>query len=388
MQQFFPFALHQSSNWNSCPTADDSCNFFFRDLIPQQIVALFLGSFCLCLFGFEFLFQGWQLAVFQFGCFVQVVFPFCLCNLGVDAFQLFPQLLHFRDVCLFVLPLCFHCMELFPHLSQFLLHFLQMCLRKLVVFFFQGSFFDFVLHDFPLDFIHFGRHRVHLCPNQCTRFINQVNCLIRQEPVGDIPVGERCGCNQSLVLNFHAMEHFIPFFQTTQNRNGIFDRRFIDHNWLESPFQCRIFFNILPIFVQGGCTDTMQFTSCQHRLQEVAGIHCTICFTCSDNRMQFINEQNDFAFTLLDFVQNGFQPLFKFTTIFCTGNQCTQIQREQDSVFQVIRNVAPYNSQCQPFGNRCFTNTRFANQHRIVLGLSGQDSNDVSDFTISANDWV
>ena len=122
------------------------------------------------------------------------------------------------------------------------------------------------------------------------------------------------------------MVYFVTFLQTTQNTDCIFYGRFCYHDRLETSLQCRVLLDILSVLIQCGSTDTMQFTSCQHRLEHIACIQCTVCFSCANNGMQLINEQNDLTITVLDILQYSLQSLFKFTTIFRTCYQCAHIQ--------------------------------------------------------------
>ena len=96
--------------------------------------------------------------------------------------------------------------------------------------------------------------------------IDQVDGLVRQEPVGDIPMGKGCGGNDGGIRDFHAVEVLVPLFQATQDGDGILHRRLVDHDRLEPTFQSRILLNILPVLVQGGCADAVQLTTGQHRL--------------------------------------------------------------------------------------------------------------------------
>ena len=388
MEQLLPLALHQFGNRNASPAADDSCDFLFRYFITQQRVLLFLLLFCNGFLFCQFLLQCRQSAVFQFRSTVQIVITFCTLDLCIDLFQFFPQLLYLGDCIFLVLPLGFHLVELIPHLREFLLYLLQMCFGQLVILFFQCGFLDLMLHDLPANLIQLCGHGIHLRSNHGTSFVHQVDCLIRQEPIRDIPVRQRCCCNQCLILNLYAVEYLVPFFQATQNRNCILYGRLIYHNRLEPTLQGSIFLNILPVLVQCRCTNAMQFATCQHRLQEVACIHCAIRFPGTHNGMQLIDEQNDTALALLHLVQNRFQTLFEFATVLCAGDQGAQIQREDLPVFQVGRDIATHNSQCQTLCNGSFTDTRLTDQNRIVLGLSGEDSNDISYLIISADDRI
>ena len=50
---------------------------------------------------------------------------------------------------------------------------------------------------------------------------------------------------------------FVTILETTQNRNGVLDIWLLHQNRLEATFQSRIFFDVLAILIQRGCTDTV-----------------------------------------------------------------------------------------------------------------------------------
>ena len=223
----------------------------------------FFGT--LFLFG-QFGLQFGQTAVFEFGRPVEVVAFLRFFDLVIQAFQLFAQFLHFANGSLFVFPLGFQFIKLAAHFGEFLADFFQMLLGQLIALFLQGRFFDFMLNDFALDHIQFRRHGVNFRTDHGAGFIHQVDGLIGQEPVGDVPVRQGGRRNQGRVLNFHAVEHFIPLFQPTQNGNGVFDRGFLHQYRLEPAFQGRVFFDVFAVFVQGGSANAVQFAPRQHGL--------------------------------------------------------------------------------------------------------------------------
>ena len=184
------------------------------------------------------------------------------------------------------------------------------------------------------------------------------------------------------------MEYFVSFFQTTKNGNGIFYCRLINHDWLETTCKSSVFFNVLTILIQCGCTNTVQLTSGKHRFQHVACVHCTVCFAGADDQMKFIDEEDDFTLALFDFFKNCFQTFLKFATVFCACNKCAHIQCEDFLFFKAFRHITCNNSLCKTFDSCCFTNARFTDQYRVVLGLTGKDSDDVTDFCITADDWI
>ena len=104
--------------------------------------------------------------------------------------------------------------------------------------------------------------------------------------------------------------------------------------------------------------------------------------------MQLINEQNDMAFALFDFVQNRLQTFLKFAAVLRTGDQRAHIQRENALVFQRTRHVTAHNTLCQTLCNGGLADARFTDQNRIVLGFTRQNPNDITNLIISADDRI
>ena len=132
----------------------------------------------------------------------------------------------------------------------------------------------------------------------------------------------------------------------------------------------------------------MQLAARQHRLQEVASVHGAVRLACADNRVQLINEQQDAPFAALDFRKHRLQALLELAAELRAGNQAAHIQRENRLVLQRIRHVAAHDSLRQSFGDCCFADARFANQHRVILRLTAQNTDDVADFAVTADNRV
>ena len=264
IQQLLPLTLYQTGYGDACPALDDLGNFLVGDLVAQKcIVAAVLNPTLLLLQ----LFLGLgQLAVFQFGGLFQIVALLGGLNLTVQLFNALPQLLYLANGILFVVPLGLLGLEAFPLLCQFLLDLSKAALGELIFLLFQGGFLNFQLDNLPVYLVQLRGHGIHFGTHLGAGLINQVNGLIRQETVGDIPVGEGCGGNDGGVGDFYTVEDLVPLLQTTENGNGILYRGLVYQNRLEPTFQSRILFNILPVFVQSGGADAVQLTPGQHRL--------------------------------------------------------------------------------------------------------------------------
>ena len=166
---------------------------------------------------------------------------------------------------------------------------------------------------------------------------------------------------------------FIPLFQTSQNRDRAHFVGFVDHDDLEPTFESFVLFKIFLIFVERGSADRPQFSSCQSRFQNIGSIHCSVAFTGSHQRVYLVDKKDNFSLALNDFVDYRFQPFFKFSFVFGSGNQSSHVERKDLFAFQVFGNVSAYDTMRQSFGYGCFTRTRFTYQDRIIFGSATQN---------------
>ena len=51
-------------------------------------------------------------------------------------------------------------------------------------------------------------------------------------------------------------------------------------NRLKAAFECCVFFDMFAIFVERRCTDGVEFTAREHRLEHVGGVHRTFGCPC------------------------------------------------------------------------------------------------------------
>ena len=207
-----------------------------------------------------------QPAILQFRRLIQVILLLCVLNLPVYALYLFPEGGEAVHTGLLILPLGLPGRKLIVKLSQLLLEVSQTVLAQTVCLLLKGCFFYLHLHDFPGHLIQLRRHGIHLCLNHGAGFIHKVNGLIRQETVGNIPVGQGGSAHQSRVCYLHSMEHLIALLKPPQYGYGILHRGFIHHHRLESSLQRRVLLYILAVLIEGGGADTVEFSPGQHGL--------------------------------------------------------------------------------------------------------------------------
>ena len=170
---------------------------------------------------------------------------------------------------------------------------IQTLLGGIITFFFQRLFLYIQLKYLPSHIINRSRNRFNFCTQLCSSLVNKVNRLIRQEPVSNIPVRHSGSRHKSSIANPDTVMHFVTLLQTAEDRDGILYRRLCYHYRLESALQGGIFLYVLAILIESGGTNTAQLTSGQHRLQQIACIHCSLGSTCTYNGVKLVDEQED-----------------------------------------------------------------------------------------------
>ena len=385
MQGLVAFTFIQFRHRNARPSGYDARDLFVchRLVDKGQILRLHL----LFLF-FQLFLQLGQSAVLQLRRLVQVVLPLGFLDLFIDLLDLLTDLLDPFYGLLFIFPLDFLVGILLFQVRQFFLQMLQTLFAKPVFFFFQRRLLNLHLHDFAPQLVKLRRHRIQFRLNERARLIHQVDGLVRQEPVGNVPVGQGSRRHQRAVCDLHPVEHFIALLQATQDGDGVLHRRFIHHDRLETAFQRRIFLDVLPVLIQRRGADTVQLASGQHRLEHIAGVHGAVRLACAHDGMELIDEQNDPAIAVLHFLQDRFQTFLELAPVLRAGHQRAHIKGEDSLLFQALRHIAADDPLRQSFHHCGLADARFADEDRVVLRLTGKDADHIADLLIAADDRI
>ena len=187
-----------------------------------------------------------------------------------------------------------------------------LCLNS--AFFFQPNFFYFFL-----DIFHIRRPRHGVDAGTRAGLIHYVDRFVGKKSSRDISIRKSDGGLQRLIGKFCFVVRLVLGSETLQDLNGFINSRRIDLYRLKTALQRCVFLDVLAVFVHRGRADTLQFTTTQRRLDNVRGVHRPFCRTCSDDRVQFVDEKNHVLRTP-DFVHDGFDPFFELSAIFCSGD--------------------------------------------------------------------
>ena len=244
------------------------------------------------------------------------------------------------------------------------------------------------LGDAVVHLVQLGGHRIQLGLDHSASLIDEVDGLIGQEAIRDVTVRQRRGGDQGGVLNLDAVVDLVALLQAAQDRDGVLDSRFIDHDRLETTLQRGVLLDILAVLVQRGRADAVQLAAGQHGLEQVARVHCAIGLACAHNGVQLIDEEDDLALGLFDLVEDALQAFLKLAAVFGTCDQRTHVQTEHGMILQVFGHISAFDPLRQPLGDGGLTDTGLTDQHGVVLAFAGQDTDDIANFRIASNHRV
>ena len=171
-------------------------------------------------------------------------------------------------------------------------------------------------------------------------------------------------------MNAHAVVQLEALLDATQNRQRILDRRLIDDHRLETPLERGIFLDVLAILVERRRADAVQLAARQHGFEQITRIHRPLGLTGADDQVEFVDEENDAPVALFHLGEHRFQTLFKFASIFRTGDECTHIEREDRPVLKPLGDVAPQDPLREALDDGGLADAGFADEHGIVFRLA------------------
>ncbi len=174
-------------------------------------------------------------------------------------------------------------------------------------------------------------------------------------------------------------------FETAQNRDRVVDRRLADHHRLEAARESGVFLDVLAVFRERGGADAAQFAARQRRLQHVGRVDRAFRSAGADQRVQLVDEADDFAVRFGDFLENGLQAVFEFAAELGARDHLAEVDRDQFLVAQLIGHVALENALRETFDDGGFTDARLADQHRIVLGAAAQNLHHAANLFVAAD---
>src|SRR5690606_35262822 len=154
---------------------------------------------------------------------------------------------------------------------------------------------------------------------------------------------------------------------------------------LKASFERCILFDVFAIFVERGRADAMQLAARERRLEQVASVHGALGLAGANHGVQLIDEEDDLAFLLGKIVQDRLETLLELAAILGAGDQRTHVERKNALVAKPLRHLAVDDSLGQAFDDGGLTDTRLADQDRVVLRATLQDLHRATNLVVTSD---
>ena len=184
------------------------------------------------------------------------------------------------------------------------------------------------------------------------------------------------------------MVHLVALLETAEDTDCVFDGRLADVDLLKAALKCRIFLDVLTVFVECGGANHAQLAAREHRLDHVARVHRAFGPASANDRMEFVDEGNDLAFGIGDLLEHRLQTLFELAAVLRSCEHRPNIKRNQALVLETLGNVAVGDARGETLDDRGLADARLTNQYGVVLGATREHLNTAPDLFVAANNRV
>jgi len=144
------------------------------------------------------------------------------------------------------------------------------------------------------------------------------------------------------------------------------------------------------LLVLGPCRrgDRAQFAARERRLQQVRGVVLPFGAAGADQRVRFVDEQDDRLLRTLHLLDHLLQAVLELALHASARLQQTEVERVQLDVAQRFGNVAGRDAVREALDDRGLPDAGLAREDRVVLPLPRQDVDDLADLGIAAEHGV
>ena len=220
-----------------------------------------------------------------------------------------------------------------------------------------------------LELLVVGRGLHPLDPQARAGLVDQVDRLVRQEPVEDVPVGEVRRGHDRLVGDRDPVVGLVLVPQALEDLDGVRDGRLVDHDLLEAPLERCVLLEVLAVFVERGRADRLQLAAGEHRLEDAGRVDGTLGSTCADERVQLVDEQDDVA-AGPDLLEHLLEPLLEVAPVAGAGHEGTEVEGVELLVVQGLGHVVGHDLLGEALDDRGLADAGLADEHRVVLGAA------------------
>mmetsp|Transcript_31540 Transcript_31540/g.74457 ORF Transcript_31540/g.74457 Transcript_31540/m.74457 type:complete len:588 (-) Transcript_31540:52-1815(-) len=217
--------------------------------------------------------------------------------------------------------------------------------------------------------------------------VDEVDGLVRQEAVVDVPVGELGGRLERLLQIDNVVVLGVTALQPTQDLHGLLHARLRHLHGLEAALEGSVLLNVLPVLGQGGRADALQLAARQGRLEDVGGVDGALGGPGADQGVQLINEE-DRVVALGHLLDHVLQALLELAAVLGVGDEHAELEGDEPLVLEALRHLAVRDHLGEPLGDGGLAHARVAQEDRVVLAAAAQHLQAAAHLVAPSDDRV
>ena len=217
--------------------------------------------------------------------------------------------------------------------------------------------------------------------------VDEVDGLIGQEPVGDIPLGQGHRLAQDALGDLHAVEVFVIMGDALEDLQCVLHIGLRHRHRLEATLQGRILLDKFTILVEGGGADDLYLAPGQGGLEDIGGVHAALGVPGAHDVMHLVNDQDDIA-CLADLLDKPLHAAFELAPELGAGHQGRQIQQIDLLIPQFEGHLPGGDALGQALGYGGLAHARLADEAGVVLLAAVQDLHHPLNFFFPADDGI
>src|SRR4051812_11498739 len=217
--------------------------------------------------------------------------------------------------------------------------------------------------------------------------VDEVDRLVRQLAVGDVPVRELRGRLERLVGDVHLVVLLVAVAQALQDLHGLVRRRLVDADLLEAPLQSGVALQVLAVLVERRRADRLELAAGERRLEDRRGVDRALGGTCADEVVELVDEQDDVA-ALGDLLHHLLEALLELAAVLRAGDEGREIQRVDLLALQQLGHVGVRDALGEALDDGGLADAGLPDQHGVVLRAPREDLHDPLDLGLTPDDRV
>ena len=240
-----------------------------------------------------------------------------------------------------------------------------------------------------LQVAHVPAGRLGAQPDPGAGLVDEVDGLVRQEPVGDVPVGQLDRRDQRLVGVADLVMRLVPVAQPAQDGDRVVRGRLGHQDRLEPPGQRGVLLDVLAVLIQRGRADDVQLAAGQRGLEHVARVHPALAAgPRADQGVQLVDEDDQLVTVLADLVDDPLHPLLEVAAVAGAGHHAGQFELDHPLAGQCLRHVVVHDALRDALDDGGLAHPGLTDQHRVVLAPAGQHLDGLLDLAVPADHRV